>query len=99
MKNLVWYLLVGTRGGETRAKILLAINKRPMNANQLAAYLKLDYKTIQHHLRILTDNNMLSTINKGRYGAAYFISEDMKALWNEFKDIWKQFGNKLGKSK
>jgi len=94
MKNLIWYLLAGTRGGETRAKILIAIKNRPMNANQLAETLKLDYKTIQHHLRILTENNLLSPINKGKYGAVYFLSEDMKALWPEFNEIWDRFGKK-----
>ncbi|MBI2546378.1 winged helix-turn-helix transcriptional regulator [Candidatus Woesearchaeota archaeon] len=99
MKNLIWYLLLGTRGGETRAKILLAINKKPMNANQLATRLKLDYKTIQHHVKILTDNRLLAPINNGKYGAAYFISEEMKSLWKEFGKVWAQFGNNLGKSK
>ncbi len=99
MKNLIWYLFVGTRGGETRALIATALKKRPMNANQLATRLKLDYKTIQHHLRILADNNILTAINKGRYGAVYFISDDMEKLWKEFSEIWKKFGNKSGKDK
>ncbi len=94
MKNLIWYLLLGTRGGETRTRIIIAIKKMPMNANQLANKLKLDYKTIQHHLRILADNNLLSPINKGKYGAVYFLSEDIKALWQEFHEIWKKFGKK-----
>ena len=99
MKNLVWYLIAGTRGGETRVSILLAIKKRPMNANQLATNLRLDYKTIQHHLKLLSDNRLLAPINKGKYGAVYFISEEMKSLWNEFGEIWNQCGNKPGKSK
>lgn len=99
MKNLVWYLLQGTRGGETRIKILIAVHRRPMNANQLSTYLKLDYKTIQHHLRILTDNQLLAPVNKGKYGAVYFISEELKSMWHDFNDIWSQFGNNLEKSK
>ncbi len=94
MKNLIWYLLVGTRGGETRVRILLVIKNRPMNANQLATKLTLDYKTIQHHLRILTENNLLSPVNKGKYGAVYFLSEDIKVLWQEFSEIWDKFGKK-----
>ncbi len=94
MKNLVWYLLVGTRGGETRARILVTLKKRPMNAHQLAQALRLDYKTVQHHLRVLQDNNILTTINKGRYGAAYFLSQEMESLWNDFLSIWEQVGKK-----
>ena len=99
MKNLIWYLFVGTRGGETRALIATSLKKQPMNANQLATRLRLDDKTIQHHLRILADNNILTAINKGRYGAVYFISDDMEKLWKEFSEIWKKFGNKSGKDK
>ena len=94
MKNLIWYLFVGTRGGETRAKIVTSIKKKPMNANQLATSLKLDYKTIQHHLKILTENNILTAINKGKYGAVYFVSDDLQRTWNEFGEIWKRFGKK-----
>ncbi len=94
MKNLVWYLLAGTRGGETRALILVTLKKRPMNAHQLAKGLKLDYKTIQHHVRILVENNILTTINKGKYAAAYFISPEMEGLWKDFREIWERIGKK-----
>lgn len=92
MKNLVWYLFVGTRGGETRIRIVLALKKQPMNANQLAKKLNLDYKTIQHHLKILCDNDLLSAVGKEKYGSVYFVSEMMLSLWNDFGVIWKQFG-------
>jgi DNA-binding transcriptional ArsR family regulator len=92
VKNLVWYLLAGTRGGETRAIILVALKKRPMNAHQLAKALKLDYKTIQHHLRVLLDNNLVTAINKGGYGAAYFVSPELESVWKDFREIWERIG-------
>ena len=94
MKNLVWYLFVGTRGGETRILIVTALKKKPMNANQLSTSLNLDYKTIQHHIRILLDNQIISAVNKGKYGAVYFISDKMERLWNDFGSIWNRFGKK-----
>jgi len=94
MKNLIWYLLVGTRGGETRVRVLLALKHRPMNAHQLALLLKLDYKTIQHHIRVMLDNNVITAIKKGSYGSVYFVSPEMETLWNDFRSIWVQFGKK-----
>jgi len=66
MKNLIWYLFAGTRGGETRVLIVTSLKKKPMNANQLSSALHLDYKTIQHHIRILLDNQIISAVNKGK---------------------------------
>ena len=94
MKNLVWYLFVGTRGGETRILIVTTLKKKPMNAHQLATALNLDYKTVQHHIRILLENQIISAVNKGKYGAVYFISDEMERLWNDFRSIWNRFGKK-----
>ncbi len=94
MKNLVWYLFAGTRGGETRVLIVTSLKKKPMNMHQLAKLLNLDYKTVQHHIRILLDNRIITAINKGKYGAVYFISDEMERLWNDFRVIWKRFGKK-----
>jgi len=94
MKNLVWYLFAGTRGGETRALIVASLKKRPMNAHQLSKTLSLDYKTVQHHLRILLDNQIITAVNKGKYGAVYFVSESMEQLWDDFRSIWNRFGKK-----
>ncbi len=94
MKNIAYYLFVGTRGGETRALIAKTLRQQPRNAHQLANALRLDYKTIQHHLRILLDNNILTAVNRGKYGAVYFISPEMDALWNNFRQIWERVGKK-----
>ena len=59
-----------------RTRIIHAITARPMNAHQLAQQLRIDYKTVLHHLSILVDNNVLSVIKKGSYGAVYFITPE-----------------------
>ena len=94
MKNLLWYLVAGTKGGETRGKIIELLNKNPSNANKIADTLKLDYKTVRHHLEVLEKNNIITAINKGKYGAVYFLTDDMKANYDLFGGIWEQFGKK-----
>lgn len=94
MKNLLWYLIAGTKGGETRGRIIDFLKEKPSNANRIAEMLKLDYKTIRHHLEVLEKNNAITPINKGNYGAVYFLSEDMKANYRLFEEIWGQFGKK-----
>ena len=88
MKNLLWYLVAGTKGGETRGRIINFLKKNPSNANKVAEMLKLDYKTVRHHLEILEKNSIITAVNKGRYGAVYFISESMKMNYQIFEDIW-----------
>ena len=94
MKNILWYLIAGTKGGETRGKIIELLNENPSNANKIAEMLKLDYKTIRHHIDVLEKNNIITAINKGNYGAVYFLSELMKDNLNIFDEIWAKFGKK-----
>ena len=75
-KNFL-YLIYGTKGGYTRIKIILLLLKRPYNANQITKELNLDYKTVQHHLRIMEENNIIVS-SKKKYGSVYFTSEMMK---------------------
>ncbi|MGI0039807.1 MAG: winged helix-turn-helix domain-containing protein, partial [Nitrososphaera sp.] len=55
-KRILWYLIASSRGGINRAKIIDLVNSRPANANQIASELKLDYKTVLHHLKVLSEN-------------------------------------------
>ena len=94
MKNLLWYLIAGTKGGETRGRIIKLLQKTPCNANKIAEMLKMDYKTIRHHLEVLEKNSIITAINKGNYGAVYFLSEFMQSNLNVFDEIWGRFGKK-----
>jgi DNA-binding transcriptional ArsR family regulator len=86
LKRVLWHLLGGTRGGPLRIRILQAILDRPYNTNQLAVLLGHDYKTIQHHLRVLTENRILEPRGDG-YGATYFTSPSFDASRAEFDTI------------
>ena len=94
MKNLLWYLIAGTKGGATRGRIIELLEKNPCNANKISEMLNLDYKTVRHHLNVLEKNNVIVAINKNAYGAVYFLSEAMKSNLNIFEEIWDQFGKK-----
>ncbi|WP_457555675.1 winged helix-turn-helix domain-containing protein [Candidatus Pyrohabitans sp.] len=93
MKRLLWWLLAGTRGGETRAMILRLLRERPYNANQLTRELGVDYKTVRHHLRVLQKNRVI--IARGeRYGRLYFLSPQMEENIGILEEIWSKIGKK-----
>ena len=93
-KRLLWYLIASTRGGVNRAKIINFLSESPSNANQLSNQLKLDYKTIIHHLDVLKKNSLIITENEESYGATYFISPLIEKNYSAFKEIMVTIGKK-----
>lgn len=86
-KRILWYVFATTRGGPTRIKILELLSERPYNMNQLSTKLGADYKTIQHHIKIL-DNNKVIVADEKKYGTIYFPSqyfEQTRATFDEIK--------------
>ncbi len=86
MKKIIWWLFAGTRGGETRIRIIKKIKERPYNANQLSEILKMDYKTIRHHIKILLENKILTATGE-KYGTVYFLSDEMEANYAILEEI------------
>lgn len=78
LKRLIYWLLAGSKGGPTRLLIILRLRDGPANANQLANELKLNYKTIQHHLEILLQNRMV-VAEGARYNVVYTISPELES--------------------
>lgn len=93
LKYLLGWLIAGTRGGPTRAKIILALKETPQNANQLATLLKMDYKTMRHHLEVLEKNKIITSVGD-RYGATYFLSQTLEDNYVLFEEIMKKIGKK-----
>ncbi|MDN5847519.1 MAG: winged helix-turn-helix domain-containing protein [Candidatus Nitrosocosmicus sp.] len=93
-KRLLWSMIVSTRGGINRAKIINFLTESPSNANQLSTQLKMDYKTIIHHLEVLKKNGLVVTENEESYGATYFISPLMEKNYSAFKEIRDKIGKK-----
>jgi len=88
MKRVLWYLIAGSRGGTNRARIIQTLHIRPYNVNQLSLELGLDYKTIQHHIKVLKDHNILVNSNEEKkYGAMIFLSNRMEENYPIFLEI------------
>jgi DNA-binding transcriptional ArsR family regulator len=93
LKYLLGWLIAGTRGGPTRAKIIKALKESPQNANQLATLLQMDYKTMRHHLEVLEKNRILTSVGD-RYGATYFLSQTLEDNYALFEEIVQKIGKK-----
>ena len=93
LKYLLGWLIAGTRGGASRAKIIEALKATPQNANQLATALGMDYRTIRHHLKVLEKNKIITTAGEG-YGTTYFLSPVLEENYGVFEEIvnrmWKK---------
>jgi DNA-binding transcriptional ArsR family regulator len=93
LRYLLGWLIAGTRGGPTRAKIIEILRDTPQNANQLANQLGMDYRTIRHHLKVLEKNRIVTTAGEG-YGTTYFLSPALEENYGIFEEIvnriWKK---------
>ena len=89
--RILWYVFATTKGGPTRIRIVDLLNKRPYNMHQISKELKLDYKTVQHHIRVLEENRVLTAEEK-KYGTIYFPS----GMFDDVKDIFNEIKNKVG---
>lgn len=92
-KYVIGWLIAGTRGGVSRAKIIQALKETPQNANQLATLLGMDYRTIRHHLGVLEKNRIITSAGEG-YGTTYFLSPVMEENYAVFEDIVKKIWKK-----
>jgi DNA-binding transcriptional ArsR family regulator len=77
-RTLLWYLLVGTRGGPNRARILEALRRQPHNANQLSEELDMDYRTVRHHLALLERNQLILRPVGRAYASPYELAPDLE---------------------
>jgi predicted transcriptional regulator len=89
MKKILLWLIMGTRGGINRGKIIKKLHERPFNANKISNSLNLNYRTVTHHLNILEKNNIVNTIGD-KYGKVYILSEEMEKEFSDFDEIWGQ---------
>ena len=92
-KMILWSIVAGTRGGISRAKILHLLKDSPMNANKIATVMNLDYKTILHHVKILSKNKLVTKAEKD-YGAEYHLTQIMRENQNVLEEIIQKIGTK-----
>jgi len=93
LRYLLGWLIAGTRGGATRARIIETLKETPQNANQLANLLGMDYRTIRHHLNVLEKNKIITSAGEG-YGTTYFLSPAMEENYVLFEEIMKKIWKK-----
>ena len=93
-KRLLWFIFAGSRGGLNRLRIINSLKENPLNTNQLAKELGLDYKAIQHHIKILEKNNLITKIGE-KYGVRFSLSSFLEVNMETFDEI----AAKLDKSK
>jgi len=92
-KKLFWLLFAGSRGSDARIRIMSVLRNRPRNRNQLATELEIDYKNIQHHIRVLEGNNLVQKTGN-QYGLIYCVSalfENNEIVFDEIVDRLKIF--------
>jgi DNA-binding transcriptional ArsR family regulator len=93
LRYLLGWLIAGTRGGVTRAAVIKTIHETPLNANQLATSLKVDYKTVRYHLEVLEKNRLVTSVGD-KYGATYFLTQTLEDNYVVFEEILKKIWKK-----
>jgi len=85
-KRIFHIVFVTSRGGVNRIRIVKRLLESPLNTNQLAKELDLDFKAIQHHVKVLVKNNILSSVGE-KYNVAFFPSTFLDENMNAFEEI------------
>jgi DNA-binding transcriptional ArsR family regulator len=89
MEHTLLWIFTGSRGGKNRAKIVNLIWKKPLNAYKLSEELDLNYNTINHHLKLLKEHDIICCNEKVKYGTIYFITDNMKLYQDTFVEMLK----------
>lgn len=97
-RQLLLYLFTSTRGGFTRLRIVMHLLEHPYNTHQLSQELELDYKAVQHHMKVLEKNNMVSKIGE-KYGAIFYLSNFLEINIHTLEEAIDKLDRKLNHKK
>ena len=97
-RKLLLYLFTSTRGGLTRLRIIMNLLEKPYNTHQLSLELGLDYKAVQHHMKVLEKNNMVSKIGE-KYGAIFHLSNFLEINISALDEAIDKLDRKLNHKK
>ena len=97
-RKLLLYLFTSTRGGFTRLRIIIHLLEKPYNTHQLAKGLDLDYKAVQHHMKVLEKNNMVSKIGE-KYGAIFHLSNFLEINISALDEAIDKLDKKMNQTK
>jgi len=78
-----------------RIKIIRSLIEDPKNANRLSSSLGVNYRTIEHHMKVLLSNNLVLVEGSG-YGKVYFPSPVLTSNIKVLQEIFTAAGIKGG---
>ncbi len=96
-KELFSSVFTGMSGRYTRMRIICAITEEPMNTRELSKKLEMDYKTIQHNIKVLESNNLIVRAGEG-YGDMFFPSDMISSNLPTLYKVIRRVEKKLDKS-
>ena len=97
-RKLLLYLFTGTKGGYTRLKIIMSLEARPSNTHQLSKEMGFDYKAIQHHMKVLEKNNLVTKVGE-KYGAMFYLSNFLEINIECLTEVIEKLERKMGTKK
>jgi DNA-binding transcriptional ArsR family regulator len=97
-RKLLLYLFTGTRGGYTRLKIIMNLEAKPSNTHQLSLELGLDYKAVQHHMKVLEKNNLVTKVGE-KYGVIFHLSNFLEINIGALGEIIDRLERKMNAKK
>ena len=86
LRRLLWFLLGASRGGRSRARIIQRLREKPSNQNQLAGDLAMQYRVVQHHVKVLSRNSMIIGAGE-KYGLTYSLSPWLESRFDIFEEV------------
>lgn len=72
--------------------IMKALFQKPMNMHQLASELGVNYRTVEHHVRVMLKNGLLSQTGDG-YGQIYFPSKTAISTRGMIEEFERELGD------
>jgi predicted transcriptional regulator len=72
--------------------------EKPFNTHQLSKELDLDYKAVQHHMKVLEKNNMVSKVGD-KYGAVYHLSNFLEINISALDEAIDKLDRKMNQKK
>lgn len=97
-RRLLLYLFTSTRGGLTRLRIIALLIERQCNTHQISVDLGMDYKTVQHHMKVLEKNNLVSKTGP-KYGTMYRLSNLLELNISTLDEAMSRLDRKMNHKK
>ena len=74
------------------------LEAKPSNTHQLSLELGLDYKAVQHHMKVLEKNNLVTKIGE-KYGAIFHLSNFLEVNIGALGEVIERLERKMNSKK